>query len=521
MYSVLIADDEKIIRKGLCSLIDWESLGYEIIGEAANGREVLTFIEKQSPDVVMIDIRMPNLHGLEAIKRARESGYQGQFIILSGYSDFSYAQDAIRYGVRSYLTKPVDEEELTQVLAKIREELDEIRGKDSSNQIYQEKAKISILQDYLAGIIPYDSIQPQDLGLSEDSYQVILYEKYSYNLTDISYDFSDLLRVSSHSQEFYEYLTIQNQHVILLKGSHAIIRFHEILSKYDEELPPQKNSPLDTIFISCGRMVNDVTELPLSYEDACMLLSKRFFCDPYQHVITYDNLYSFTKEGGGANQENNILLDFYVKSLLDHIQAYNRNKIAETLHELEQVLYSAPLEVQEQKNLLVDLYLQIKEKISYLYRSSNIPFIPNSTAINTILQSYYLYEIIAFLSEQFEMIMSSIGYSSRESIINDIVYYIEHNYAENITLENIAPLFGYNSSYLGKIFSKKIGINFNTYLDNIRIEHSKELLEKQKLQVYKIAELVGYRNVDYFHIKFKKSTGISPAEYRKQHQTES
>ena len=114
------------------------------------------------------------------------------------------------------------------------------------------------------------------------------------------------------------------------------------------------------------------------------------------------------------------------------------------------------------------------------------------------------------------MIMTSIGYSSRDSIIDDIVYYIAHNYSENITLENIAPLFGYNSSYLGKIFSKKMGVNFNTYLDSIRIEHSKELLVKNKLQVYKIAELVGYRNVDYFHIKFKKSTGMSPAEYRKQ-----
>jgi two-component system response regulator YesN len=140
----------------------------------------------------------------------------------------------------------------------------------------------------------------------------------------------------------------------------------------------------------------------------------------------------------------------------------------------------------------------------------------NSEAINFIKQSFYLYEIIAFLSTQFEMIMSSIGYSSKDSIIDDIVHYIDHNYPENITLENIAPLFGYNSSYLGKIFSKKMGINFNSYLDNIRIEHSKELLKGDKTQVYKIAELVGYRNVDYFHIKFKKSTGITPAEFRKQ-----
>jgi two-component system response regulator YesN len=100
------------------------------------------------------------------------------------------------------------------------------------------------------------------------------------------------------------------------------------------------------------------------------------------------------------------------------------------------------------------------------------------------------------------------------------VHYIDHNYPENITLENIAPLFGYNSSYLGKIFSKRMGVNFNTYLDGIRIEHSKQLLLADKTQVYKIAELVGYRNVDYFHIKFKKNTGITPAEFRRQNKPE-
>ena len=118
------------------------------------------------------------------------------------------------------------------------------------------------------------------------------------------------------------------------------------------------------------------------------------------------------------------------------------------------------------------------------------------------------------------MIMSSIGNSSRESVLDDILHYINHNYASNITLENIAPLFGYNSSYLGKIFRKKMGENFNSYVDHVRIKHSMELLCSSELKVYAIAEKVGYRNVDYFHIKFKTYVGKSPAEYRKEHKTE-
>ena len=105
---------------------------------------------------------------------------------------------------------------------------------------------------------------------------------------------------------------------------------------------------------------------------------------------------------------------------------------------------------------------------------------------------------------------------SRDSILDDILYYIDSNYHNNIKLETIAPLFGYNSAYLGKLFTKAIGENFNSYVDSRRIEHSKKLLAQQNIKVYEVAERVGYKNVDYFHKKFKKYVGISPSEYRKQ-----
>lgn len=99
--------------------------------------------------------------------------------------------------------------------------------------------------------------------------------------------------------------------------------------------------------------------------------------------------------------------------------------------------------------------------------------------------------------------------------MDDIIHYIKHNYMDNIKLETIAPLFGYNSSYLGKIFNKKVGMGFNIFVDLVRINESKKLLAQTDLKVYEISEKVGYRNVDYFHTKFKKYVSQSPAEYRK------
>ena len=111
--------------------------------------------------------------------------------------------------------------------------------------------------------------------------------------------------------------------------------------------------------------------------------------------------------------------------------------------------------------------------------------------------------------------MSCIGNSSRDSVMDDILYYIEHNYHTNLRLETISALFGYNSSYLGKIFNKTVGESFNTYADKVRIAKARELLVRRDLKVYEIAERVGYKNVDYFHKKFRKYVGQSPAEYRK------
>ena len=158
---------------------------------------------------------------------------------------------------------------------------------------------------------------------------------------------------------------------------------------------------------------------------------------------------------------------------------------------------------------------KIKEKLSHLYHNADIPFPGNGDIIAFVGSRYYLYEIILYFTEQFELIMRAIGNPSSDSVMDDIIHYIEHNYMDNIKLENIAPLFGYNSSYLGKIFNKKVGEGFNVFIDKVRINHSKDLLINTELKVYEIAEKVGYRNVDYFHTKFKKYVKESPAEFRK------
>lgn len=512
MYTVLIADDESIIRQGLMCIIDWKEFGFSAAYEAANGEEALEMILTKSPDLVLLDIRMPKLSGLEVVKAAREHGFKGKVVILSGYSDFNYAKEAIAHGVQYYLTKPADEDELAMITSDIAKQLNEENRHKQVIEGYLEKAKENILKELLCGTFDNAHYNLDDFNMSASSYQVIIYEKYRHKDEQVNYQFSDLLRVTNANNNSYDWIDIGRKQVILLKGKHAQVRFQDFLSRYEGAIKPQKGSPLDSIFIAYGRPVQNLFDIHTSYQEANRLMERRFFCEKHQHTLGYKELAKISVKPFPLGDE---IRQSYCDTLVNYLQAYNQNQIGETLAELTEKLYQSNQSPEHIKLFLTDLYLMMKEKIYHLYNKSEIPFLSNATIINAIDRKYYLYEIIALLQEQCDMIVRSIGNTSRDNIIDSIVHYIKHNYMGNIKLETIAPLFGYNSSYLGKIFNKKMGMSFNAYIDSVRIEESKKLLEHETLKVYEIAERVGYQNVDYFHMKFKKYMNMSPAEYRK------
>ena len=510
METVFIADDEANIREGLKCIIDWEELGFTVCGEASNGEEALQEILRLQPSLVLIDIRMPKLYGLEVIEQARQQGFSGIFVILSGYSDFKYAQTAMKFGVKYYLTKPMDEDELEKVVKEVYELLQDERQKKEDDEFFRRKSKKEILHDILKDEVRYDLLNLAELKLEAEVYQVVMYENFRIGEVELPYQFADMFMVADSGNNSFEHFVMKGKNVLLLKGRFAIEKFQRFLKHY--ESVPQKGSPLDTLFISYGMVVTDIRNLKDSYEQAAALLGRRFFCEKGQHVLGYAEL--------PEQQEEKCSLDIskveeYCTSLTDYLQTFNRRKVQETLRSLEKYLYHAQSDISAVKLFATDLYLQVKETMNHRYNAVSIPFDSNQDIIAFINEQNYLYEITDYFAEQFEEVMSSIGNSSRDSVLDDILYYIEHNYPSNIKLEGIAALFGYNSSYLGKIFNKTVGESFNSYVDQVRIKHAIELLIENKHKVYEIAEMVGYKNVDYFHKKFKKYVGESPAEYRK------
>ena len=510
--NVFIADEESIVLERLKHMIDWDALGFSICGESQNGQDALDKILKLQPELVLLDLRMPKLEGIEIIKATREQDFKGKFIILSGYPSFKSAQLAIQYGVNFYLTKPIDEDELTSAVLSIKSDLVKSQTNEYLLHNYRENARYKILQDLFLGKINWDHFNPHDLLLSAETYLIIMYENYNQNSFHTPYSFAHMLKVPKDDYDLFDHIQLHNKEIILLKGDFALKQFMRFLHHYSKV--SQKGSPLDSIFLAYNTPIHDLKEIHKAYEAVCFLFNRRFFCEPNQHVLGPEELphkdeYTYVITCDETN--------YYSKLFIDSIQTYNRKQIAQTINTLKNNLYYSAHTIKDIRCFLTDIYLQVKQNIARIYSTCDIPFPTNAFVINLIQSKYYLFEIIQFLSEQFELMMNTMGSYSSESVLSDVLHYIDHNFMGDLKLKTIAPIFGYNSSYLGKLFSELVGTNFNAYIDCLRIEHSKELLLDNNLKVYEIAEQVGYSNVDYFHKKFKRHVKQTPVEYRKEY----
>lgn len=508
MINVLLVDDETIVREGLKHLIDWGQLGFCICGEAANGQEALDKIQKYQPGLILLDIRMPKMSGIDLIAKARSNGFKGEFIILSGFSDFQYAKAALHYSAAFYLTKPIDEEELSDSVLSVKSRIEQRQNQSYSMRQYLRKAKMPVVLDLLLGKEFNTSINYTEMGLNAPIYQVVMYEGYTPFYQ--SYNFADLLRVTNQDNDSFESMTIQNSNIILLKGNFALERFNSCLKHY--ATGTEKGSPLDTIFLTYGPSVSDLSQIHLSYDACRQLMERRFFCQENQHVLSYEMLPSMEARHMTLSFEST---NAYSERLMNSIQAFNRRLVQTELQKLQNELFHCQDDIISIKRFLVDIFLQIKQMTLHRYPNADIPFAHNSAIIELIENKYYLYEIMTYFVEQFDIIIRAIGNNSSESVFDDILYYINHNYQMPLKLETLAPIFGYNSSYLGKLFTQKAGTSFNNYLDEIRVREATRLLTDTALKVYEISAQVGYKNVDYFHQKFRKIEGMSPAEFRR------
>lgn len=532
MLKVVLVDDEPSVLEGLRLFVDWNKMGFKITGEASDGFSSLSLILETKPDLVICDIRMPGLNGLELMEKVESSVSPApKFLVLSGYNDFSYAQKALQLGALGYLSKPLDGEELTQELNRIRavlaqeravrkENLELIRytanqlfndlmdGKDSERLVHKLRlifdipvgAKIRIIQFLMGaeedsadtgGDLPFDNLL-SFLGVENEnclfcngsgSYLAILHDRmkklrdhpgiedYKALSNYINFKIND----SSHQELFLK------QGWIFISG----------LS--------QNGIPSD--FYSCARQLEQLVNYCrlhseygiVSYED---MEPQLIGLKPTEEAVTlfpnlpFDRVVSGLK---GTDQDEVIkALDAFFEELSKSTGAHRLRAIC--LYRLADVI----------GKLAYTWGIDAKRPILHFTRS--IGGSPSQTA--KLAQ-----DMCTFIFEK----LNSNSVKPLPLLENEILGYIKVNFTKNLSLQAIAEHFSLPALIISKIVKKKTGKKFNDYCNHLRIEHAKTLFASADYKITVVCEKCGYTDYSYFTEKFKALTGVSPSEYKKKY----
>jgi len=499
MYKVLIVDDEPIVREGLEFIIDWQDFGFTIIDNAENGRIGLEKIHSLDPDLVITDVRMPGIDGIEMIQKVRKKGIKTPFIILSGYSDFTYAKDALSLNVVSYLLKPIEEAELIEELLKIKEDLKEKEAFETSLIDYHQYETTSKIKNYLLN--QTDGTDELKQLLSSKLYILI---GCVYNPTKISRQ-----KLEEEIPEFETYDSYRFNHedtLYFLIEAESPKAFEEYIQKLLNFIETYN----DHLTLTISSIVYSVEGLKKAYKEINQLKEKTFLY-PKQNILTPHLLKSQKNQ-----QEVNKKIEVLKNRLIKVVEENKQEIILEFIPSFFSIYQQSNFSVEEIKADLIGVYLA---SVSIVEKYKEEPFTENekNEIISKFLKTASLTELLIDFEESLLFLATTLSeILGREDIVSRIKRYTQENYAEELSMTELATHFNYSHSYLGKKFRSDTGKSYHTYLNEIRIEEAKILLKESSLYIYEISERVGFSNPDYFHKKFKEKVGQSPKQYRNQ-----
>lgn len=533
MIKVLIADDELRICELIFRLIDWESLGMSVIAVAHDGRETIKIIKNEMPDIVITDIRMPGYNGVDVIRIGKEYNSDIQFIIISGYSQFDYAQNAIHYGVSDYLLKPVKAEELTKALLRIKNRI------DKNNQMYSQVKKAWTLEQqnrrlyreqlimeiahgkgfdvltkdmntlneqykykFIPGFFTIVIVKADGLNFEEKTESSFLYEKIQQSL---SFAFAPVM------QEMQGTMLDNGTYIFLFNYENEYAEIESQIHRLLNQMLLQKDVFKKLhLTIGLGKRVNCLVEVGKSYETAYLAIKDRI-------LVGTDRII----EG----KEKIVVQDYKdyflhtVRELENVVENLDDKRISDIIQEWGTALSKDKeingYQIEQSAKALVNSYLLSMQKNNYtLDEDDNLL----KDFMKSIENCISLGEIQELLSGTLEQSLSEYRHKralSGSKPIRDAKEYIRNNLAGNLTIQEVSEYVGYSSAHFSVRFKQECGITFSDYVMESRIEKSKELLKNTRETIESIAAAVGYSDVKSFTKNFKKYTEVKPSQYRK------
>lgn len=524
MYSLLVVEDEKWIRKGIVHKIKKIDMPFDMIYDAKNGIEALEVIRENHIDIIITDICMPDMNGIDLIRRVKDFKENIEFIIISGYSEFQYAEAAINMGVKSYLLKPTTEEDLVTALNKAVSHIKE--KKEYSNlskeniyiKMFNEKLQFekelntllkshdkssSFIEENYPGL--YDSRKYRLIILNINFHAEYDSKNKYYDIDEVRNSIFDYLVGNIRYDNYYAFnnIDILNQIFILVWGNEDSVKStsNKISKKLFYEC---QNSDIMTKTIGISSimdMIND--ELYKSAKKALDLRLIYGFNKIYNEEYTnVSNEFTFPKEELKLLKKN--LERGYVKNvriLLSEIFSRGRFKksnasnlyflYSEVVNTIFETINQAGVDMEK----IIDYDLSQYDIMNYANNMEDIPV--------------YLYKLV-----EDTLVENKRNPINCRELINHIIKYIDNHYEEKITVKSLSSIYGINPNYFSTIFKEQLGMTCTRYITMKRLNHACRMLRETDINIEDIARSVGYSDIQYFYRVFKKEYNYTPMEYR-------
>ena len=530
---VFLVEDEMVIRNGIVKSINWEKEGYRLVGEASDGELAYPMILKEKPDILLTDIKMPFMDGLELSRLVKQELPDTKILIFSGYDEFEYAKEAIRIGVTEYLLKPVPSEQLLEVMRRISKQIEQDREEREILRQYQEDMKENVereRQNFFSHVIRGEvSIgeavkngKKYGMDLSAGFYSIILFKIFSTPEENI---------VSEHIWKICEKIETKVDEIpyayYFQRGIDGWVFLLTAESK--EQMEERQKNLCDCLaeimknerkveyFGGIGKPVERIRNLGQSFRDAERIFAERFTRQSNQFLSGFEKMDVYKDD------------EFQIKDLGDvgksreMIEKFLNNGTKEELEEFMDTYFIRMKEDKLQSTLMrqyiiMDIYIVIMsfcekiDAVNHDYQQETEKLKSTIQNMNSVSE-IRLY--ITYMLNQAIELRDSISKKRYADIIKAAEKMIsEHYMSEEISLNSVADSVGMSPSYFSSVFSKESGKTFVEFLTETRMEKAKELLMCSALKTSEIGYEVGYKDPHYFSYIFKKTQGCSPKDYR-------
>ncbi len=529
MRNVIIADDEMKVCQLILKLADWDDLGLHVAGIANDGLSALEMVDKHRPDILITDIRMPGVDGIELIRRAKELAPALQCIIISGYRHFDYAHNAIRYGVEDYLLKPVNQQEFVLTLRKLVEK----RDREMNQTLETEELRLKAIhlgerlkEDFVLRLLR------EDIFPEKEAEQLSFPTGAGYGCAIVKPDLNGVTPEDRlHGLAAEKTLNVLRQHLgpvfpvlltcaapegVLCVFHHSAITWEDVLSAFRSLM--EDVLLLRALFlglevtVGLSRANHVLSSLPAAMKEACQAAAERLRRGTGQIIV-------YAPQALPPCDKETLLNAEIRKNLLAALDILDESgyqaqlkKVLATLNGAGRLPMTDVHDVMKELIYLHFLGLTGRGQAEEATKAFLNQFEAAWNAATSFAQAagslidMLCGHVAAINRERSEMEMRPIRLAKK---------YMQENYHKPLTLEEVASVAGFHPAYFSTIFKKVTGENFLEYVSELRMKEAREMLCDGHLRIEDIAEKVGYADTKYFVKLFKKSTGLTPQEYRK------